>query len=231
MATVTITRPRSKTLRRGVPSAAGAHPKAVIQIEDGRTFTIPYAPAGLELAGIAPMFSQLARPGRKPLQARDATNLRTMPLDLVLTRLDRQAPVEDLIDAVTAIAQSGNRITLANLSPRERGPWRIIDAALVVTARQHGTNLATRAIYSLTLEEASDVGGRGPLTGGKGKPHKGITKARRYTIAKGDTLRKLAARFYGEPGEWHRIARRNKIKDPDRLKVGRTITIPADDDD
>ena len=50
-----------------------------------------------------------------------------------------------------------------------------------------------------------------------------------YIVKKGDTLRKLANRYYGEPNEWRRIAKANKIKDPTKLKVGRKLRTPPDD--
>ena len=49
-----------------------------------------------------------------------------------------------------------------------------------------------------------------------------------YTVAEGDTLGKLAKRFYGSHTEWQRIYNANKrtVKNPDRLEVGTRLTIP-----
>jgi nucleoid-associated protein YgaU len=51
-----------------------------------------------------------------------------------------------------------------------------------------------------------------------------------YTIVPGDTLTKLAARFYGSATEWKRIyaANRRALKTPNQLTVGVTLTIPSD---
>ena len=51
---------------------------------------------------------------------------------------------------------------------------------------------------------------------------------RSYTVVEGDSLSKIAKRFYGKASEWHRIYEANKsaIKDPDLIYPGQTFTIP-----
>lgn len=53
--------------------------------------------------------------------------------------------------------------------------------------------------------------------------------AREYTVVAGDTLTKLAERFYGSNTEWGRIynANRKTLKHPDRVDVGVKLTIPS----
>jgi nucleoid-associated protein YgaU len=55
------------------------------------------------------------------------------------------------------------------------------------------------------------------------------TEARRYTVVKGDSLSKIAQRFYGDASQWRRIyeANRSEIKDPDLIHPGQTFTIPS----
>jgi nucleoid-associated protein YgaU len=49
-----------------------------------------------------------------------------------------------------------------------------------------------------------------------------------YTIEKGDTLSKIAKRFYGDPQKYHDLfdANREVIKDPDKIYPGQKIRIP-----
>lgn len=49
-----------------------------------------------------------------------------------------------------------------------------------------------------------------------------------YTIVSGDTLSRLAKKFYGNAGDYPRIfeANREVIKDPDLIYVGQKIRIP-----
>lgn len=51
---------------------------------------------------------------------------------------------------------------------------------------------------------------------------------RDYTIQPGDSLSKIAKRFYGNAGDWQRIYQANKdtIKNPDLIHPGQKIIIP-----
>lgn len=53
-------------------------------------------------------------------------------------------------------------------------------------------------------------------------------KARTYTVVKGDYLRKIAKKFYGNEMEWPKIYNANKsiIKNPDLIYTGQVLTIP-----
>ncbi len=57
----------------------------------------------------------------------------------------------------------------------------------------------------------------------------GPTKAVTYTVQKDDTLQKIAKKYYGSYGQWIKIyeANKDKIKNPDLLRSGTVITIPA----
>src|SRR5215207_10448597 len=50
-----------------------------------------------------------------------------------------------------------------------------------------------------------------------------------YTVVAGDTLRKIAERFYGDENQWPRIfnANRDQITNPDQIQVGWVLTIPG----
>jgi len=54
--------------------------------------------------------------------------------------------------------------------------------------------------------------------------------ARTYTVKAGDTLSKISKQFYGDPNEYMRIfyANRPMLKDPDKIQVGQTLTIPEE---
>ena len=60
-----------------------------------------------------------------------------------------------------------------------------------------------------------------------------VTKAqpasRTYTVRSGDTLSKIAAKFYGNPAHWTWIyaANRAKIHNPNSIFVGEKLTIPS----
>jgi nucleoid-associated protein YgaU len=47
-----------------------------------------------------------------------------------------------------------------------------------------------------------------------------------YTVVSGDTLSKIAKRFYGDANHYHQIAKASGIDNPDKIDVGQTITLP-----
>ncbi len=57
----------------------------------------------------------------------------------------------------------------------------------------------------------------------------GPTEAQSYTVLKDDTLQKISKKFYGSFGKWYKIYEANKevIKNPNLVKPGTVITIPA----
>ena len=54
------------------------------------------------------------------------------------------------------------------------------------------------------------------------------SSGRTYTVVKGDSLSKIAKRFYGNANQWKKIYEANKdaIKNPDLIYPGQTFTIP-----
>ena len=54
-------------------------------------------------------------------------------------------------------------------------------------------------------------------------------KQQTYTVAAGDSLSKIAKHFYGNANEYMRIfeANRDKISDPNNIKVGQELVIPS----
>jgi nucleoid-associated protein YgaU len=54
---------------------------------------------------------------------------------------------------------------------------------------------------------------------------------RTYTVVAGDTLSHIARRIYGKASRWPAIfdANRDQLDDPDRIRPGQVLKIPADD--
>lgn len=48
-----------------------------------------------------------------------------------------------------------------------------------------------------------------------------------YTVQAGDTVSKLAIRFYGDVNRWREIAAANALQNPDLIRVGQQLTIPG----
>ena len=63
------------------------------------------------------------------------------------------------------------------------------------------------------------------------KPKKAIaikSESRSYTVKPGDTLASISRKFYKTSARWKQIlnANKDKIDNPEKLKVGQTLTIP-----
>lgn len=48
-----------------------------------------------------------------------------------------------------------------------------------------------------------------------------------YTVQPGDNLSKIAKLFYGNPNSYQKIVQANGISDPDKIRAGQQLTIPA----
>lgn len=68
------------------------------------------------------------------------------------------------------------------------------------------------------------------VTSAQGSPT-APAEGEQYTIRAGDTLSKLAERFYGAYWKWGKIyeANRESVKNPDYIYIGQKIVIPPDD--
>lgn len=84
----------------------------------------------------------------------------------------------------------------------------------------------TVVVSVFNQDDVLSVAGRNGkgTSGGGGKP--GRIKV--YTVKKGDTLSKIAARkdVYHDSKQWKRIAKANHIRDPKKLKINQKLIIP-----
>jgi nucleoid-associated protein YgaU len=48
-----------------------------------------------------------------------------------------------------------------------------------------------------------------------------------YTVQPGDNLSKISKHFYGDANKYSVIAKANNLDDPDKIKVGQKLIIPA----
>ena len=51
--------------------------------------------------------------------------------------------------------------------------------------------------------------------------------AQDYTVQPGDNLSKISKHFYGDANKYPAIAKANNLADPDKIKVGQKLVIPA----
>ncbi|HZQ68599.1 MAG TPA: LysM peptidoglycan-binding domain-containing protein [Terriglobales bacterium] len=52
-------------------------------------------------------------------------------------------------------------------------------------------------------------------------------EGRTYTVQAGDNLSKISKHFYGDPNKYNAIVKANQLQDPDKIKPGQKLIIPA----
>ena len=70
--------------------------------------------------------------------------------------------------------------------------------------------------------------GAAPLRRRRSPPPPAAPQAERYTVVAGDSLSKIAKKYYGDASQWERIfeANRDQIENPDRIQPGWKLAIP-----
>lgn len=201
---------------------------------------IPYAPVEVTHNHNAD-YADVNRPGKKPALVYTNQQRKTMSFTLVVADKYLAVPGQPT-SPVQTVSASHVAITIADWSRLgtrlritygyfETNVWRITQCTINTKKRRQDSNDFAHAEIDLTLSEVQDpVVGTGPVSGGvKPAPSKTTTtapKTRTYTVKRGDTLYGISIKYYGTGGSWRRIADANKIKDPDKLKVGQKLKIP-----
>jgi nucleoid-associated protein YgaU len=62
---------------------------------------------------------------------------------------------------------------------------------------------------------------------GSASPSTSTSAERTHVIASGDTFEALAQKYYGSATKWQLISKANPTVEPERLKIGQKIRIPA----
>lgn len=115
---------------------------------------------------------------------------------------DGKVPPADRLRDVAAQAQSSDRL---------RGPAPFAQAA------ESGGSAKPKADFSKVRSGASSSA-----------PPPAPTQEQTYTVAKGDSLSKIAKKTYGDANQWKRIfeANRDQIENPDLIHPGQVLRIP-----
>lgn len=106
-----------------------------------------------------------------------------------------------------------NKLFIRGTAPSDEAKNRFWDQIKLVSPTQDDIT-ADINVDSSRAQGAAVGGGNGGQT---------------YTVKPGDTLSKISKQLYGDSNEYMTIfyANRNTLKDPDKIQVGQTLTIPA----
>lgn len=86
------------------------------------------------------------------------------------------------------------------------------------------TVLAVATLLTATPAAAQSLGSAGPARAAPSPAVETID----YVVQRGDTLIELATAYMNRPLDYRRVQRENRLADPRRLPVGRTLALPVD---
>lgn len=235
MATTSLTMP---------PNYEAAAPKyrMLITTSDGKIeFGALFAPTEVEYSGFGRTWSEVARAGRTPMLLHESNKLRKMSFKMTIAKKDPYADIRVHLDRLRQMADSGVPVKIIYGGGFDNFSWRMTDYSVTSTMRHPSDSYVTRAEVSLEFTVVSDIkAATGPVTGGVTTAKSSSTtskkksttvsqasrtsKAPRYYIfKKGDTLYKLAIKWYGDSSRWRELADKNGIKDVRKIPVGKKL--------
>lgn len=188
---------------------------------------LPYAPREVSYEGFGRQWVVQQRDGdRKPLVQAGSRNLRKMSFTLTLATRDWYDDVHYQLTALETLAETTEPV-IVYYSDWEIGFWHITNMRVTSRMRTPDTSKINQATVDLEFTEAVDLVRRRKPTNPPGNGGGGGKRPKFYRVKKGDTLWKIAKKFYGTHKAWRKIGRANKIKKAHKeLKVGRKLRLP-----
>jgi LysM repeat protein len=158
------------------------------------------------------MFGRGADDAMRQPGAEDKFNRLKQKYQTVLNTIDRQGV------QLQNLHVEGDKLVIRGTAPSDQVKNAIWDQIKLVDPNV--SDLMADITVSQSRAQAAAAGGP---SGGAG--------SQQYTVQSGDTLSKISKQFYGSSNEYMRIfyANRDKLSDPDKIKVGQQLVIPPDD--
>ncbi len=212
--------------------------KAFLEVEGGARIPCLFNPSQLQISR-SNSWAGAAVPGR------DVPRLRYTGAESGVLRVDLFFDTTN--DGTSVAAHTGKIVALMDIDPGLPGSdesshnvrppyvtfhWGDLHSFKAVVADLDltftyfsGTGTPLRATVGLTLRqyEPSQAFGRQNPTSGTPKPH------RVHRVQSGETLDRIAARYYGDSTRWRTLAAANAIADPLALRPGTLLTVPRSD--
>lgn len=209
--------------------------KAYLETESGDRIACLFNPSTLTIA-VHNSWHDEGTPGKGEASvAFSGTQPGSFDLELLFDTTDTGDPVTKHTDKLSKLMKVDP--SLPGHDPqrnRGRPPWvrfhwgdlhsfRAVVESLSVTFIFFASNgQPLRARVTLALKQYEAEGSWGPQnpTSGTPEPH------RVHQVQTGETLDRIAARYFGRATEWRTIAEANRIVDPMRLPPGTLLVIP-----
>lgn len=208
---------------------AAAHRKVTISAGSNK-LTLPITDPAVTLDDLGADWKRIGRPGQPAILELAGPGLKQMRLSVTL--VNGGNPVDYWIDWFRWLSNQRTPLAVAyGTSGAEAGMWRLTSVTVSSVRRKEGSNAITQATSTLTFVEAVVLTKPKAATPPKTAPKKSTPKApgkasRVYTVKTGDTLSGIALHFYGDANQWPKIARANKLRNPNRIYPGQRMVIP-----
>lgn len=200
-------------------------PVAYFKSVSGKVYSLGYTSTAVTLGGDVWGWTTVARQGRKALAYPDSPKLRTLAFGHTLV----PAAGFDLagtIEALRRLAYSAELVQVVNVSPHERGYWRITDLQITISQRSvnQGAEIAS---LSWTLEEgAADVLPKiGHSVNPPGQAIASGAAEDNYTVKAGDSVYTIAAQLLGDAAKWTQLATFNLLGTA-AVSPGQVLKVP-----
>jgi hypothetical protein len=209
--------------------------KAVLETETHQRIEVQFNPAELTIAKRVQWGGGDARGANAPQLRFQSGQPATMTLTLVLDATGGGTPVGERVDALLKLVTVDKNLPSSDRQRQSARPpscvlrWGSIQSfAAVVDSltvkytffADDGTPLRARCDLSLKQFKDDEQMPRQNPTSGTPFPHT------IHHLLPGETLDRLAARYYRDPTRWRLIADANGVDDPTRPPVGRPLVVP-----
>jgi nucleoid-associated protein YgaU len=130
---------------------------------------------------------------------------------------------------IEKVSVEGNRGYIQTKEVSEKKSEAIREKKGILTLKPYSATATPQVIYQQSPttqgKKYAKEKGTGSIAAEVGEP--GPTT---YVVQKGDTLQKISNKVYGTTKKWKKIFEANKdiLKDPDEIKPGQTLIIPAE---
>lgn len=205
---------------------SGAINRLVIKTIGGDIkFESRFAPREVGYGGFEAVYQEVSRPDRQPLLRRSGNTLRTISMDIFVGSRDIENSVRKELKTLERLAKA-RRPLIIEYDPHTAGYWHITSMSYGSEERTSDkSNEITRATVSIEFTEVTD---KTEFTINRKTKIIGTERPKTYKFKKGDTLQKIAKKYYGttNPLILKAIAKANKIKNPKHIKPGTSLKLP-----
>lgn len=127
------------------------------------------------------------------------------------------------------VNMEGNKLFIQGEAPSEQAKNKVWDQIKLIDPSYSDLTADITVAAGASSQSASSASSSGSATQTAGASVGGGQSTRTYTVQPGDNLSKISQHFYGSANQYNKIfeANRDQLSNPDQIRVGQTLKIPA----